>query len=147
MPYVITFLLYVFTVTASPSVYGVTQDPQAVTYYNLAYTDRGADVILAHEQLAGVTFSELKPGDLIQVGYPDGMRLYQVTELQRYTATDPHSVYSYFKRDGLSFSSVELVDLLYIPDRLLLQTCYDNSRGRLFVIAKPIIANDARSFK
>ena len=138
MPTLITFLTFIFVILPSQGLYSVTDRADAVTYYQLAHINEGADVILAHENLAGAAFAELETGDMIRVGYPDGVRLYQVKELQRYTATDPRSVYSYFKRDGLSFSSVELVALLYVPDRLILQTCYDNARGRLFVIAEPV---------
>jgi hypothetical protein len=137
MPYVITFLIYVFAVIPSQASYAVTRNANAVTWYGLANANQGANVILAHETLAGATFSELKPGDLVQAGYPDGMRLFEVTELQRYTATDPQSVYSYFiNAAGVKYSSAELVDLLYKPDVLVLQTCYDNGAGRLFVIAE-----------
>ena len=139
MPSIISFLAFMFVVLPSQGLYGVTSKPDAVTYYQLAHINEGADVMLAHEDKAGAAFAELETGDTIRVGYPDRVRLYQVKELQRYTATDPQSVYSYFKRDGLSFSSIELVALLYIPDRLILQTCYDNARGRLFVIAEPVM--------
>ena len=133
------FLMYVFAIDYAGNSDWVTFDPQKVTYSNKAQWNENADVLLAQEEYAGTTFYELKIDDLIQVGYPDGMRLYRVTEIQRYQATMPKSVYSGFiGSDGVTLSSAALVKKLYVPEKLILQTCYDNSRGRLFVIAERI---------
>lgn len=139
------FLMYVFSIDYAGNSDWVTFDPQKVTYSNKAKWNENADVLLAQEEYAGVTFYELKTDDLIQVGYPDGMRLYKVTELQRYTATVPKSVYSGFiGEDGVTLSSAALVKKLYVPGKLVLQTCYDDSRGRLFVIAERIRIDGGR---
>jgi hypothetical protein len=145
MPYVVTFLAYIYMIIPTPN-YSVTQSPEAVSYYSMAQASYQSDVLLAHEHLAGAAFSELQPGDLVQAGFPDGMRLYQVTEVQRYIATDPFSIYSYFiAENGTSFGSWELGKAIYDGGHgLILQTCFDESKGRLFVIAEPAQVDDVR---
>ena len=139
MPTVIAFLMFTFSIVPAQG-YTVTQDAEAVSYYQLAHMNEGADVLLAHDYLAGASFFELKPGDFIRVEYPAGMRLYRVTEIQRYTATMPKSVHSGFiGADGVTLSSEALVKLLYVSRRLILQTCYDDSAGRLFVITERVV--------
>jgi len=139
MPTVLMFLMYVFAIQPSYG-YSVTSDPQAVTYYSLANANEGTDVLLAHEKLAGKTFFELDYGDLIQMDYPSGMQLYKVAEIKTYLALDPFSEWSYFKDNetGMTYASDELPSIVYRVGWLTLQTCYDNSRDRLFVIAERI---------
>ena len=138
MPTLISFLIYAFSIIPSQGHYAVTTDPQAVTYYTLANQYYGADVLLAHEEKAGAAFMTLKAGDTIRLTYPDGLHRFIVAEIQRYTATAPLSAYSYFIDEaGNSYGSEELGRLIYTDGRLVLQTCTDGAKGRLFVIAYP----------
>jgi hypothetical protein len=143
MPYFIAFLLFTFTITPN-STYSVTNRPDEVSYYVLAHMNEGADVLLADERLAGSAFAQLGIGDLIQVGYPDGLRLFKVTSVDTYQATMPFSVESGFiNADGDVFSSEGLVKLIYgAKHGLVLQTCKDNAQARLFIIAEPVTLED-----
>jgi len=137
MPTLITFLLFAFTIVSSGG-YNVTANPQAVTYYTNAHALYNSDVLLAHEDKAGAAFMQLKIGDEIQVTFPDRSRRFLVQDILRYTATDPLNVYSHFiDMSGNVYGSEELGKIIYTDGRLVLQTCYDNAKGRLFVIAYP----------
>ena len=139
MPTLIAFLSFIFVVVPTNR-YSVTSNVDEVSYYWLARVNENADVILAKEELAGASFSLLSVGDAIMFSYPDVNRRYKVVDVQKYTATMPFSLNSGFvSEEGTMFSSEGLVKYMYVPGRLILQTCYDNTSGRLFVIAKPIL--------
>lgn len=121
-----------------------------VTQFSIA-TEVGNVGLLAHNHLAGATFSQLKQGDTIILIYGDGHTQGFVVEgFQQYQATDPLSPYSYFKdlASDTTLSALDLFNKVYRGDyHLTLQTCIENegnlSWGRLFVIAKPISSKDA----
>ena len=139
MPTLIAFLSFILVVVPSNR-YSITSNLDEVSYYWLAHVNENADVILAKEELAGGSFLLLSNGDIIRLEYPDVNKRYKVVDVQRYAATMPFSLRSGFvSEDGAVFSSEGLVKYMYIPGRLILQTCYDNTSGRLFVIAEPIL--------
>ncbi len=121
-----------------------------VTQFSIA-TEVGNVGLLAHNHLAGATFSQLKQGDTIILIYGDGHTQGFVVEgFQQYKATDPLSPYSYFKdlASDTTLSALDLFNKVYRGDyHLTLQTCIENegnlSWGRLFVIAKPISNKNA----
>ncbi len=130
----------------------VSNTDSVVTQFSMA-SEVGNLGLLAHNTLAGATFSQLKTGDTIILIYGDGHTQGFVVEgIQQYKATDPLSPYSYFK-DLFSDSTLSALDLfnkVYRGDyHLTLQTCIDNegnaSWGRLFIIAKPISNKDSNN--
>ena len=128
----------------------VSSADSVVTQFSIA-TEVGNIGLLAHNHLAGVTFSQLKQGDTIILIYGDGhTQGFVVEDFQQYKATDPLSPYSYFKdlSSDTTLSALDLFNKVYRGDyHLTLQTCIENegnlSWGRLFVIAKPISSKDA----
>ncbi len=107
----------------------------------------GSIGILAHNFLAGEAFFSLKTNDVIQVVYGDGtVDSYQVTEVMEYQALSPKSASSSFKDvdSGETLTSTQLFKKVYTGKRhLTLQTCIqvgsEDSWGRLFVIAEPLV--------
>jgi hypothetical protein len=130
----------------------VSNTDSVVTQFSIA-TEVGNIGLLAHNHLAGATFSQLKQGDTIVLIYGDGHTQGFVVEgFQQYKATDPLSPYSYFKdlSSDTTLSALDLFNKVYRGDyHLTLQTCIENegnlSWGRLFIIAKPI-NKDANNF-
>ncbi len=130
----------------------VSQTDGEVTQFSMA-SEVGNLGLLAHNTLAGATFSQLKTGDTIILIYGDGHTQGFVVEgVQQYKATDPLSPYSYFKdlSSDTTLSALDLFNKVYRGDyHLTLQTCIDNegnaSWGRLFIIAKPISNKDSNS--
>lgn len=130
----------------------VSNTDSVVTQFSVA-TEVGNIGLLAHNHLAGATFSQLKQGDTIILIYGDGHTQGFVVEgFQQYKATDPLSPYSYFKdlSSDTTLSALDLFNKVYRGDyHLTLQTCIENegnlSWGRLFVIARPI-NKDANNF-
>ena len=136
MPTILTFLIFAFSVVAPSWTYDVTSAPNTVTYFAHAHNYYGSTGLLAHEtSAAGVAFTALSVGDIITL---EDNR-YKVTAIERFTAVSPLAVDSVFiGADGRRYGSLELGEHIYNrPGALVLQTCYDNSRGRLFVIAVP----------
>ncbi len=128
----------------------VSSSDATVTQFSVA-SEVGNIGLLAHNHLAGATFSQLKPNDTIILIYGDGhTQGFLVESFQQYKATDPLSPYSYFKdlSSDTSLSALDLFNKVYRGDyHLTLQTCIENegnlSWGRLFIIAKPINNKDA----
>ena len=128
----------------------VSNTDSVVTQFSIA-TEVGNVGLLAHNHLAGATFSQLKQGDTIILIYGDGhTQGFVVESFQQYKATDPLSPYSYFKdlSSDTTLSALDLFNKVYRGDyHLTLQTCIDNegnaSWGRLFIIAKPISSKNA----
>jgi hypothetical protein len=136
MPALLTFLVFAFSVVAPSWTYDVTSVPDTVTYFAHAHNYYGSTGLLAHEtSAAGVAFTALSIGDIITL---DDNR-YRVTAIERFTAVSPLLVASEFiGADGTRYGSLELGEHIYgRRGALILQTCYDDSRGRLFVIALP----------
>jgi hypothetical protein len=116
-----------------------------LTRFNLA-SRFGSTGLLAHNHLAGKTFTSLQIGQEIYLVYGDGhVSTFVVSGILHYQASDPDSTSSSFLdlEDGDSLTTSELFAKVYNrPGQLILQTCIAAgetlSWGRLFVIAKPI---------
>lgn len=130
----------------------VTSEDSVVTQFSMA-SEVGNLGLLAHNHLAGATFSQLQPGDTIILVYGDGRTQgFVVENLLQYKATDPLSPYSYFKDLATeeTLSALDLFNKVYRGDyHLTLQTCIENegnlSWGRLFIIARPISNKNANN--
>jgi len=115
------------------------------TQFRLA-ADAGNIGLLAHNFLAGSSFSKIIQGDRIILVYGDGRtEIFLVESILRFQALDPLSPYSLFK-DLETQNTLTAEDLFNIAYRgqyhVTLQTCIEKegelSWGRLFIIAKPI---------
>jgi hypothetical protein len=121
----------------SPSANLVTQFQSASAFGSLGF--------IAHNNLAGIKFPEIKNGDLISVVYGDGYYTqYQVTQIRRFQAVQPNNPYSSFI--DLSNNQMLTVQQAFyqtygVSSQLILQTCISSQGldtwGRLFVIAAP----------
>lgn len=126
----------------------VSSEEDALTEFALAH-QAGSTGLLAHNYLAGRNFSKVKQDQVFYLVYGDGRtEAYIVTEVLRYKALDPQSVWSYFVdlRHGNLVSASRLFSDVYgEPGRVVLQTCIfaagDASWGRLFIIAEPFEVN------
>lgn len=107
----------------------------------------GSIGLVAHNNLAGATFSDLKVGDKLVLVYGDGTKLtYEISEVDQYQALSPYSPYSNFvdvKDASVTLSVSDMFMKIYNPDdRLILQTCIAkdgvDSWGRMFVVAEPV---------
>ena len=139
--------LFAFPVLQQPgySSYYVSTNPDALTQFStaLAYGNIG---LLAHDYLAGAYFSQLSLGQEIQLVYGNGRtENFSVTQIDRYQATDPTSVYSSFidLNSQENLSSTQLFKKVYMGStHVTFQTCIEangnSSWGRLFVIAEPL---------
>lgn len=124
----------------------VSDAPDTVTEFQLAaqYNSIG---MLAHDYLAGASFSKLQPGNILALVYGDGsLKYFRVYEVQRYQALTPTSPYSKFVdlSDQVNFTTDQLFYRTYGlgNSTLVLQTCISTSSipswGRLFVLARPV---------
>ena len=101
--------------------------------------------ILAHNYLAGQSFSSLAVGNELRIIYGDGrVEYFTVIQILRYQALQPDSTVSDFLDlvTGEKLSSQSVFNLVYTgPHHLTLQTCIAQGSnlewGRLFVIASP----------
>jgi hypothetical protein len=109
----------------------------------------GSTGLLAHNYLAGATFSLLQAGQLVYLVYGDGKTAtFIVTHRLQYQALQPDSPYSNFIDLGnhRSMSSSQVFSAAYgHPGAVVFQTCIAangvSSWGRLFVIAEPYTNN------
>ena len=117
-----------------------------LTEFSMA-SKQGNRGLLTHNYLAGEVFSELYPGQEIDLIYGDReIKTYVVTEIQQYRALTPDSPMSDFVslNSGIKFTASSLFSKIYAREtgNLVLQTCIYADQiptwGRLFVIAKPI---------
>jgi hypothetical protein len=116
-----------------------------VTQFAMA-SQFGTVGLLAHNYLSGQYFSQLIPGMIITSIYGDGRTEYfQVTQILRYRATSPYSVYSDFvdldTQEYLTGNA--LFAKVYTGSRhVTFQTCItqdgNSSWGRLFIIGQPV---------
>lgn len=106
--------------------------------------------LLAHNYLAGRSFSKIKVGQEIHLAYSDGStENFIVMEILRYKALDPKSPYSSFQNldDEDEILTVgQMFDRAYQGGHhVTFQTCIaaggDSSWGRLFIIASPVREN------
>ena len=138
--------LFAFSVDQQPthnSSY-VAPIPNTLTQFGMALV-YGNIGLLAHDFLAGTYFPQFPMGQKIQLVYGDGrIESFSVTQIYRYQATDPNSVYSKFieLNSHENLSSTQLFKKVYMGStHVTFQTCIEangnSSWGRLFVIAEP----------
>jgi hypothetical protein len=116
-----------------------------VTEFNAA-KQNGNVGLLAHNMLAGKSFTNLKVGQYVVLVYGDGKtETFVVTQILRYAAISPNSTTSDFKNldTNITISANQLFNDVYSGSRhVTFQTCIENngnqSWGRLFVIAQPV---------
>lgn len=119
--------------------------PETLTRFSLAdqYQSKG---FLAHNYLAGASFSSIRIGDQVNLIYANQENeTYQITAIRKFQALTPNSPYSEFidLADGKHYSASELfLDIYNYPDRLILQTCLEKNGvdtwGRIFIIGVPM---------
>ena len=115
-----------------------------VTQFELA-SRAGSMGLLAHNNLAGKSFSLLEEDQIFYLIYGDGqISAFVVTEILRYQAWEPTSALSGFmdlENDDLLTASEAFSAVYNRPGQVIFQTCIsmDNvlTWGRLFVIAEP----------
>ncbi len=137
--------------------YGVVQQPASapgfvssendvLTQFRMA-GNYGTTGLLAHNHLAGTSFTSVQPGQTIVTVKGDGtLEYYHVYAVERYQALSPNSPYSSFlnlDNSGQYLSATELFMHIYAqPGNLVLQTCIASgdelSWGRLFILAEPV---------
>ncbi len=126
----------------------VTRKADQVTQFGLA-AQYGTVGILAHNDLAGAKFSNIRLNQYAVIVYGDGHEEYYVIrEVQKYQALTPTSTFSDFVNlNGSSerLSAGQLFTRIYGPgNRLVFQTCIeangDASWGRMFIIAEPAVS-------
>jgi hypothetical protein len=123
----------------------VTPRPNFVTQFSLA-SRFGSTGLLAHNYLAGKSFSQLSENQTFHLIYGDGsVSTFMVTDILRYQALEPNSVSSTFKDldNSESLTSSELFLKVYNrPGMVIFQTCIsangNSAWGRLFIIAEPL---------
>jgi len=115
-----------------------------LTQFGLA-SQFGSTGLLAHNNLAGASFSQLKADQKIYLIYGDGqISAFVVTKILRYQALEPDSTSSKFidlnTNDSLKASEV-FSKVYNRQGQVIFQTCIsagdELSWGRLFVIAEP----------
>lgn len=115
-----------------------------ITEFRMA-ADMGNVGLLAHNTLAGASFSGLMQGQDVTLIYGDGHReTFVITAIVKYQALDPYSPYSEFRdlQTGLTITASDLFEQVYRGERhITFQTCIEAegnpSWGRLFVMAEP----------
>jgi hypothetical protein len=117
------------------------------TATNFQLANRHGNIgLIAHNYLGGRFFHELRPGDEMYVMDGHGRRKnYQVREILKYQAIDPHSTRSDFidLESKQVCTASDVFKRVYTgKHRLVLQTCIRKGRnaewGRMFVIGQPI---------
>ena len=145
--------LYIPEILAAPVVQQASGEPayvstkvNTITQFNIAKR-YGTIGLLAHNYLAGKSFLDLEPGQLIILVYGNKeIERYQISEIEEYKALSPQDPYSSFiniNNPTKILSSTDLFQNIYRGrDKLVLQTCIEannnNSWGRLFVIAEKL---------
>jgi hypothetical protein len=117
-----------------------------VTQFGLA-AQYGTQAFLAHNYLAGASFSELTVGQYITLVYGDGSTAdFRVDAIRRYQALSPDSTQSRFVdlKSGEELSASDLFYAIYNSESaVVLQTCIASEGistwGRLFVQASPVL--------
>ena len=122
----------------------VSPRPEVVTQFDLA-ARAGSTGLLAHNNLAGESFSLIKKQQKFYLVYGDGKTAaFIVTEVLRYQALEPTNVAGDLKdlQNGNVLTAAAVFSKVYErPGQVILQTCIamggNLSWGRLFVIAEP----------
>jgi hypothetical protein len=115
-----------------------------LTQFDLA-SQVGSIGLLAHNNLAGKSFSLLEEDQVLYLIYGDGqISAFVVTEILRYQALEPTSALSGFRNlenDDLLTASEAFSAVYHRPGQVIFQTCISGGKtltwGRLFVIAEP----------
>ncbi len=116
-----------------------------VTQFRLTARNRVIG-LLAHNDLAGATFSSLKVGQEVRIIYGNGrVEYYEVNRLTRFQVVQPGSQNEYYLdlNSNTTYSVQEIFDLFYAGiSHLTFQTCIfqdgNPGWGRLFVTAVPV---------
>ena len=143
--YVQGVLAYPIIQQPSSSAGFVSMESNVVTQFNMA-AQAGNVGLLAHNYLAGKSFSTLAVGNIVTLVYGDGhIEQFEITQIYQYQALSPLSPTSKFKdlNTKVIITAEELFNLVYRGDRhVTFQTCIEgageSSWGRLFVIAEPV---------
>jgi hypothetical protein len=122
----------------------ISTEENTLTQFGLA-SKFGSIGLLAHNYLAGASFSQLERGQKFNLIYGDGrMSAFVVTEILRYQALDPNSTSSKFVDLDTNrlLTARELFAKVYKRQGLVIfQTCIaagqEPSWGRLFIISEP----------
>lgn len=111
-------------------------------------SEYGTIALLAHNNLEGERFFQLKTGQEISVVYGDGhVARFRISDMLSYQALSPYDTASDFidlnGPGGARLTHNQLFQRVYTTaNRLVLQTCInangDPAWGRLFVIAEPV---------
>lgn len=125
----------------------VSTDDNTVTQFGSANA-YGTVGLLAHNYLSGKKYFDLREGDDVVVVYGDGNQThYRITEIERYQALSPTSVYSDFidlsDSSHTKLTAGQVFQQIYTSEnRVVFQTCIeangDPSWGRIFVIAEKV---------
>ncbi len=123
----------------------VSSSSGTLTQFGMA-SQYGSIGLLAHNYLAGASFSKLSAGTEIYLVYGDGStKKFQVTGVKKYQALSPNDPYSNFinlDSSEKTLSSSDVFNETYASGGLVLQTCISkngsSSWGRLFVMASPV---------
>lgn len=109
----------------------ITQQPDAVTLIQ-----GEALGLAAHSHLAGAEFYAIQVGDTVLVSHENGYVRYRIVDVVRFTALEPLNQYGEFvDMYGHTYTSHQVYIMTYgVPDRLVLQTCADGARDRMFWI-------------
>ena len=119
-----------------------------LTQFGLA-AQFGSTGLLAHNNLAGASFSLLEKGQKVYLIYGDGqIATFIVTEILRYQALEPNSTSSKFVdlNNNNVLKASEVFSKVYDRQgQVIFQTCISSGEelgwGRLFVIAQPYPGN------
>ncbi len=117
---------------------------EVITQFNMAIR-YGVIGLLAHNNLAGVNYSNLQVDQEVRIIYGDGaISYYTINSIDSFQALDSHSVTSSFADldTNAIYSAAQLFAMYYQGgDHVTFQTCiyqYGNaSWGRLFISATP----------
>jgi len=131
-----------FPVVQQPYAAFVSDQPETVTQFGMA-SSYGVIGLLAHNFLGGATFFDLEQGQSVNLIYGDGdIDTYWVTDILRYQATSPNSIYSGFVdlSTGKGTDAEGMFRKVYMgEDQVTFQTCIAKdgvgSWGRIFIIA------------
>ena len=111
--------------------------------------------LLAHNNLAGATFSSLQIGQEVRIVYGDGRVNYFIVNLMdSFQALQPDSQYGDFVdlNSNVTYTAQDIFSMFYSGStHVTFQTCIlkdgDASWGRLFVTAVPYYSVDFREFR
>ena len=122
----------------------VSSNANEITQFRMA-SQMGNIGLLAHNHLAGKSFSQLAVGQEVRLTYDDGhVEYFIISKILEFQALQPYSVYSSFKdlNSDETLTAEQLFNEVYRGDRhVTFQTCIEAngnlSWGRLFIIAIP----------